>query len=636
MNNSWKFSEINCIEEFTFNKVLENFSKLGVSALVKENIQNSLDARLSNDNRVIVNIEIGQIHKSDIPGLDQIKNRIGSLKGKNSYTRNTIDTMRSKMNEELVDYISFEDINTKGLKYTESMNGEKKDTWSVYAYHKGNHAEDSDEVLEKSRGGSYGVGKIASNAASDLHMMYFASCDDEGNQLLGGTVQLIEHQYDDNYYRASGYFTDQRELVNGKFDFVPYKNTYHKVFQKSTRGLKIIVPFLKEQLNDEKAIIQCICDNFFIAILKGKLQVNVNGKELSENELAKYIKNDEYYEQVKNQIKDNFTPLYYNTYLNCEPRTLVVKDMKDKHEFHLYFNYDEEITKGRVAIVRTIGMKIEDFKVSGNATKPFNAVIVPVTTEEDMFLKSLENESHTKISFEHITDTEVQKNAKRFINNLSKEIIKIIDESIRLHNKTDGWMDTEDIIYDMKMQFKNDLEKSMPSVHVINGKKKIVQIGGKKKNKKDDKLEGINVTKTEGEKKSSTSSKTRKTRVKDEESSGEETKAIFSAHPSEVERVILGSDELIRFDFSGNSELSKTNKCNLSLAVVDGMGDVMKDKFRVEENYQYAIDPSAGQELTIRNNKIEGVNIKKGIIQLNLKLKDRFNKALKFVYFVEV
>lgn len=36
--------------------------------------------------------------------------------------------------------------------------------------------------------------KIASNAVSDLHMMYFANCDEEGNKHLGATVQLIEHK----------------------------------------------------------------------------------------------------------------------------------------------------------------------------------------------------------------------------------------------------------------------------------------------------------------------------------------------------------------------------------------------------------------------------------------------------------
>ena len=102
------------------------------------------------------------------------------------------------MDDEIINYISFEDYNTKGL--TGANNGQsdnKKDTWSIYAYNKGVHTEEEDENLEKSRGGSHGIGKIASNAASDLYMMYFANCDEQGNKHLGGTVQLIEHKYED-------------------------------------------------------------------------------------------------------------------------------------------------------------------------------------------------------------------------------------------------------------------------------------------------------------------------------------------------------------------------------------------------------------------------------------------------------
>ncbi|MNW70010.1 hypothetical protein D3C74_491740 [compost metagenome] len=47
----------------------------------------------------------------------------------------------------------------------------------IYAYNKGVHLEKSDESIETSRGGSHGVGKIASNAAFDLHLMHFANCD---------------------------------------------------------------------------------------------------------------------------------------------------------------------------------------------------------------------------------------------------------------------------------------------------------------------------------------------------------------------------------------------------------------------------------------------------------------------------
>ena len=206
MSNLWKFSSIPCIEESTFNKILERFYNFGISGLVRENIQNSLDGKIPGETKpVVVTIKTGTIKKENIPGLEEIKNRINCLEGRNSYTKETIQHMKNKMNDEIINYISFEDYNTKGLKGAKNgQSTNKEDTWSIYAYNKGVHTEEEDETLEKSRGGSHGIGKIESNAASELYMMYFANCDEEGNKHLGGTVQLIEHKYEDNYYRSTG------------------------------------------------------------------------------------------------------------------------------------------------------------------------------------------------------------------------------------------------------------------------------------------------------------------------------------------------------------------------------------------------------------------------------------------------
>ena len=76
--------------------------------------------------------DIGKINKEFIPGLEDIKERISCLQGRNSYTKETVEHMQNKMNAEEVDYISFEDSNTKGL--TGAKNGQsdsKKDTWGI-------------------------------------------------------------------------------------------------------------------------------------------------------------------------------------------------------------------------------------------------------------------------------------------------------------------------------------------------------------------------------------------------------------------------------------------------------------------------------------------------------------------------
>ena len=630
MSKKWQFSAIPCIEESTFNKILERFYNFGISGLVRENIQNSLDGKIKGSNEpVIVTIKTGSVSKDNIPGLDEIKERINSLKGKNSYTKETIEHMKNKMNEEIVNYISFEDYNTKGL--SGALNGQSdnmKDTWSIYAYNKGVHTEEDDESVEKSRGGSHGIGKIASNAASDLYMMYFANCDEYGNKHLGGTVQLIEHKYKDQHYRSTGYFTDVMDLGNNDTKFYPFENKFHEIFEKNTRGLKIVIPFLREQFNDEKEILKSICDSFFIAIIENKLIVKINEKTIDKDTIKNYIKSEQYYTQNVEEIKKEFTPMYFDTYLQQDPMEIKISDLKQDYNFKLFFNYDPSIVTGRVAIIRTIGMKIEDKKVKNNVRKPFNAVLIPKSIKEDAFLKSLENESHTELSSEHIKDQKIQKNARKFIANISNEMARIIEEAIKQNNPTDGKMDTGDIIYEIENKFKKDLSKAMSTVKLSEGNKNqvLVKIPTEVPEKKD-------------KRKNKKRNKPRKPavkKVKPTEQSAERETTRYNANPEIVERVIVANNEYVNFDFSSTDDFKKSKSCDISIVVVDGMGNEYPNEFDMSKNYESAIDLSTGKKLKIEDNLIKGVKIKTGNAQIQLKLKEQYNRALKFVYYVEV
>ena len=633
MSDLWKFSSIPCIEESTFNKILERFYNFGISGLVRENIQNSLDGKIPGETKpVVVTIKTGTIKKENIPGLEEIKNRINCLEGRNSYTKETIQHMKNKMNDEIINYISFEDYNTKGLKGAKNgQSTNKEDTWSIYAYNKGVHTEEEDETLEKSRGGSHGIGKIASNAASELYMMYFANCDEEGNKHLGGTVQLIEHKYEDNYYRSTGYFTDSKNIDSKTTKFYPYENNFDEVFAKDTRGLKIIIPFLREQFNKEDEILKSVCDSFFIAILRGRLEVIINDKQIDSKSIETYIKDKNYYTQELSEIKDVFTPLYFDTYKNIEPKIITIQD-KDKinYNFKLYFNYDVSIPSGRVGIIRTIGMKIEDKKIKNNIRKPYNAVMIPKSTKEDAFLKSLENESHTELSYEHIKDQKLQNNAKRFISNLTKAITKEIEDAVKQNNPTDGAMNTSDILYIVENQFKKDLSKSTPTIKLSKGDKEktIVKVNPEVRKKKQS-----------GDNKPDSGKKpNNKPRVRKVKNKGDKEKELesYNVHPEIVERLIVGENEYIKFDFSNSPEIKKAKTCNLSLSIVDGMGKEYANEFNMKDSYNSAIDISNKNNLTISKNLIKDVKIDKGIVQVQLKLKKSYNRALKFVYYVEV
>ena len=635
----WQFSPISNFEDLNFNKILERFYGLGVAGLTRENIQNSLDGRLpGSELPVVVKINTGEIHRNRIPGIDSITARINCLEGRNGYTKETIRHMKVEMEKEHVKYISFEDENTRGLtgaKYGQSNS--KAHTWGIYAYNKGVHFEDEDETFEASRGGSHGVGKIASNAASDLHLMFFANCDADNEQHLGGTIQLIEHKYQGNYYRSSGYFSKVEQHENST-KFMPFENKFDDLFQKNTRGLKIVIPFLRESFYNEKEIIQAVCDSFFMSILGKKLIVYVNDLRIDDKKITSIVQDEKYYVQEIESIKKDFTPLYVDTYLKEKPQDIEVKSIDDTYEFKLYFNYDERITRGRVAIIRTIGMKIEDFKVKNNATKPFNAVLIG-GLKEDLYLKSLENESHTAISDKEIKDPRLKANATRFINQLSQEILKVIEEKMKEHNPVNGEINTDDLLYTMEVEFKENLSESFEAVKVNSGRQLVTGQGSKKGSEAggpDKRAKSKNKKKAEP-----TNTPIRrqgKSRKKDDGMAnvGDEELITYKVTSNRIERLIVGEEEFIRLDLTGSKELNNARKCHLKFALIDGMGNEYENEFNMNENYTKVIDQTKQQTCAIKSGAIQNVTIEKGMVNLKLGLSPNYNRSLKFIYYVEV
>ena len=625
----WQFREIKAIEEPVFNNTLEKFYNLGIDGLVRENIQNSLDGKLSGlDEPVEVRIETGIINADIIPGIEEIKKHIIALCGENSYTEETIKHMKQAIKKSEINFITFEDSNTKGLVGAEhGENIQEGDTWGIYAYKKGVHFTEKNIEREKLRGGSHGVGKIACNAASDIHMMFFANCDKEGKQYIGGTIQLIEHQLNGINYRSSGYFTDIKQDK-----YYPFENNFKTIFEKKTRGLKIIIPYLRKQYQGEKCVIQAVCDNFFVAILQKKLVVHVNDLEINDFTIKNIIWDKNIYaEQNPEEMKNCFTPLYIETYLSQEPVNIEIKDKKNEYKFNLYLKHSENIKRARIAIVRGIGMKIEDRKVKGFVNSGFNGIMIPARSEEDIFLKSLENEAHTSITYDHIKDEDIQKNAKRFINNIDRQLGEIFSRILEAENPADGKIDTSEVIYATERSFRKDLSNSVPTVQLTKGNQgssktllKVKTNSRKKATKQKEK-----------DRESKIKNIIRRVMKKDGESD-ERSRVRYSMHPEEVKRVVLEKKEILMFDFTNNEQYSNENKCDISMAVIDGMGKKYEKEFDVCMNYSDILDKGENKHCIVEKNIIKDVSIVDGKVQLEMKTTGQFNNSLKFMYYVEV
>lgn len=372
--------------------------------------------------------------------------------------------------------------------------------------------------------------------------------------------------------------------------------------------------------------------------------VQVNDKPVNKDTISNYIFDKNYYEQDISEIKKEFIPLYYRTYISnqedyTEPQSddIVIKNKeieisdKDKsYPFRLFLYYNPQIRRSRVAIIRTIGMKIEDKKITNYVKKPFNAILMPENLDGDVRLKSLENESHTILSADYFKDDTKKKSGKKFINNISREIKQIIDEIILEKNPTDGKMDTEDIIFEETYTFKTE-EDDKGTRSKITQKQKAKQITkvspSKRKKEKDSLKDNIDIN-IMGE-------DTQKSKP-DKKGNKNKTLKNFVANPERVERVIINDHEYVSFDFTGTSKLKNINNFDLGIHILDGDGKEEKEPLVINENYNVVTDNLTKKNCVIEDNKIKEISIKNNKAAIDINLKREYNHYLKFIYYIEV
>lgn len=103
-----------------------------------------------------------------------------------------------------------------------------------------------------------------------------------------------------------------------------------------------------------------------------------------------------------------------------------------------------------------------------------------------------------------------------------------------------------------------------------------------------------------------------------------------------MERLLLNDHEFIQLNLAGSPEVAKAKKCNLKFNIIDGMGKEYIGEFNMKENYSSIIDKNNSKSCVIEADAIKNVSIKNGIVNLQLALKPKYNRAVKFIYYIEV
>lgn len=251
-------------------------------ALIREAIQNSLDARPDKDKPLKVRVFLGKIEKPSLAknwfeGAWEHYDADHKLEGKPSQ-------------EDEIRYLVFEDFGTTGLQGDVQQNRDIENVKNPFFYF---FRAEGRSGKGDSDGGRWGVGKHVFADVSRIKTFWGLTVRKNDNQkLLMGCAVLRSRIVGDDFYSPDGYFgigdgftlpiSDKSVIDQFSLDF--------NIYRKNEAGLSVVVPYIDEDITFE-SIQNAVTEEYFYPILKGDLEVVIE-----TNDKNVQITRDTFYE----------------------------------------------------------------------------------------------------------------------------------------------------------------------------------------------------------------------------------------------------------------------------------------------------------------------------------------------------
>ncbi len=264
----------------------EAFRKFPYQAFAREILQNSIDARASDEEPTRVEFASFEIKKEDLPGYADLEAQVRRCKEFYQYKeeyKEAYDKILSVFDKETIQCLRVSDYNTSGLVGVDS-NSLKGNKFNALA--KGTGLSEKNGSLS---GGSKGVGKNAAFLMSKIKTVFYstnANQDTDGNasthlgymgvsNLVSGWIDEQHKNPGDDYTQGTGYFSsdDSNDAIPSVLDLDP---SCHR--RENQSGTDIYILGFEPESEWRNEIICSILDSFMAAITRNHLLVSVDGR----------------------------------------------------------------------------------------------------------------------------------------------------------------------------------------------------------------------------------------------------------------------------------------------------------------------------------------------------------------------
>ena len=386
---------------------IEHFRGSPFGNLAREIIQNSLDAALGNA-PVSVSFNVQDIPRDQIPGVEELNDamkrcfRAPGNEGKKAQTFffAAAKTLLGKK----IPVLSIVEKNTTGIR------GPYRNDTPYFAYMKAT-GQSKKEVPEGGVGlGSYGIGKLAPFAVSDLRTMFVSTVFKTAggySQYTQGKALLTSHLDQQKRTRQNiGYWGVKQNCkpVDGRYSELP------KWIQRATKvtelpgslGTSFHVIGFNAVRNWDKFLLASVLENFFGAIWRSQLSVQIGDEIVSKETIGELFSRADLAESLTEMSEGepesfNNAKHFLSTLVGTEEVIIENHENRELGNCEVRIVVGDEMPK-RVAVLRN-GMFITDqmdyLKRFGDF-KEFVAVVECQNNKGNELLREMEPPRHDK------------------------------------------------------------------------------------------------------------------------------------------------------------------------------------------------------------------------------------------------
>ena len=426
----------------------QNF-KNSWETLIRESIQNSLDAVKDRSNPVTVKFEFKRFPARNYKEFFTLKDHIQACLDTFSGAKRQYGPMlqffeeRNQPNAN-IEYLQISDYNTRGMKYDPNNDA---CSFSAFVRGVGVHGTTNDE---SGRGGSFGLGKATFYKKSPFKTLFVSTFTEDNQYVFEGVSCLTTHKMNGVRYSHVGYYDNYDGFPITNEDEIP-----PRFLRKASEdhiihtGTDIYIMGRDEAEGDVENIIQSVLVHYWLSVMKGKLVVKVINRNNDEwiidsNNLDDLMKKN-FPSPLDNGNKDNVNPRpYYNAVAYVEPApgmTCIKKHLPLIGDVELYLSKNREANSDRITCFRMpcmmvmrrsssqLGLGISSYGVYG--------VFVCTDAAGDKLLKKLENPAHDEWDAKNWTDPITSK-VKDDARQVMKELTNFLRDEIEAFCKTKG------------------------------------------------------------------------------------------------------------------------------------------------------------------------------------------------------